>query len=195
MTSAPADKKGPFSNFTINRNKGAGDKAPTLRGKLTVIDVDGTPVHFEHAAWGPYPPRDGAREYYGVEITPLDPALAARQSQIQNGKLGMPAVPNAPVGVNLDKLGRGVLFETSDEEKKRAEAAGRKVRTYFGSALVLLPSGPRAIDLATRFVASHNFHSGWASHHDPDAAAKARADKAERPSSHRDNEPPSPRQG
>lgn len=191
-----SDAKGPFSNFTINRSKATSAEAPTLRGRLTVIDVDGTPIEYEHATWGPTAPRDGQREYYGMQITPLDPALAARQSQIQNGKLGMPAVPNAPTGVNLDKLGRGVLFETSEEERKRAEAAGKKVRTYFGSALVLLPSGPRAVDLATRFVLSHNFHSGWASFHDPEAAASARADKAKRPAAtRRDDESPAPRQG
>ncbi len=174
MTTAPT--KGPYSNFTINANRTTGTNAPTLKGKITVIDIDGTAHEFEHAAWGPNAPlTDGKREYYSVAVTPLDPALAARQAQIVAGKLPMPEITNAPEGLKLDVLGRGVLFETNPEERAAAEAAGKKVRTWFGSALVLLPSGPKAIDLAARKVDGYAFHSGWANLHDPKAAAEARA--------------------
>ena len=176
MSTTPA--KGPFSNFTINANRATNPNAPTLKGAVTVIDTDGTAVEFEHAAWGPNAAADGKREYHSIVITPKDPALAARQTQIQNGKLPMPEVANAVEGLKLDRLGRGVIFETTPEERAAAEAAGKKVRTYFGSALVLLPSGPRAIDLAARKVEGYAFHSGWANLHDPKAAAEARADKA-----------------
>lgn len=174
MTTAPG--KGPYSNFTINANRATGANTPTLKGKITVIDTDGTAHEFEHAAWGPNAPTDAAkREYYSVNVTPLDPALAARQAQILAGKLPMAEVVNAPEGIKLDTLGRGVLFETTPEERAAAAAANKKVRTYFGSALVLLPSGPKAIDLAARKVEGYAFHSGWANLHDPKAAAEARA--------------------
>ena len=176
MTTAPA--KGPYSNFTINANRATGANSPTLKGKITVIDIDGTAHDFEHAAWGPNAPTDDSkREYYSVTVTPLDPALAARQAQIVAGKLPMTEIANAPEGLKLDTLGRGVLFETTKEERAAAEAAGKKVRTYFGAALVLLPSGLKAIDLAARKVDAHNFHSGWANLHDRKAAAEARSSR------------------
>jgi hypothetical protein len=175
------DAKGPFSNFTLNANRATGPNSPTLRGVVTVIDVDGTPVQFEHATWGPNAGAEGKREYYSIAITPKDPSLAARQAQIVNGRLPLPEIPNPAEGLDLDRLGRGVLFETTAEERAAAEKAGKKVRTYFGSALVLLPSGPRVIDLAARKVEGHDFHSGWANHHDPVAAAKARELKAAPP--------------
>ena len=55
-----------YSNFTINANKGAArdPKLPTMRGEATILDIDGTPVPFEHAVWGPNAPTEqGKREY------------------------------------------------------------------------------------------------------------------------------------
>lgn len=183
MTTAPA--QGPFSNFTINRNNANGTNTPTLRGKITVIDIDGKPVEFEHAAWGPNAAQGDKREYYSIRITPTDPALAARQAQMQNGNLPMPAVPNPIDGMTMDKIGAGAIFETTEAERQASIAAGKKARSFFGSALVLLPSGPRVIDLAARPVEGYSFHSGWANHHDPVKAAEARAAKQAAAAAHR----------
>lgn len=177
-----------YSNFTINKNKSASSdaKLPTMRGEATIIDADGTPVEFEHAIWGPNPPKeDGKREYYSLRITPKDPALAARQAQMANGRIPTPDVPNAPDGYAeqpiAPTIGQGVLFERTREELEKAAAAGKKPTSFFGNVVVLLPSGPRAIDIATWFRAEHGFHSGSANHHDPVKAAAAREAKAAGP--------------
>lgn len=137
----------PLSNFTINTNKAAASdaKLPTLRGAITVIDIDGTPVEFEHAAWGPNAAKDGKREYFSVRISPKDPALAARQAQMSNGRLATPAIENLPANFDAGKIGSGVVFETTEEERAAAVAAGKKPRSFFGTAIVLLPSGPGAL--------------------------------------------------
>ena len=175
-----------YSNFTLNANKGAArdPKLPTMRGEATILDVDGTPVPFEHAVWGPNAPtEDGKREYYSLRITPKDPALAARQAQMANGRIETPDVPNARddynAGTIAPKIGQGVLFERSRDELEKAASDGKKPTSFFGSVVVLLPSGPRAIDIATWFRAEHGFHSGSANHHDPVKAKVARDAKAQ----------------
>lgn len=173
--------KGPFSEFTVNNAYPKTKDDPSLRGKLVVI-VDGQPVAATWAAFGPYAPsEEGSRHYYRVRITPNDPELAAKQTSIKFGRMPMPDIANANAGLKLDTVGEGVLFATTDAEKADAEQRGVKVRSFFGGALVLTPQGPRAVDLSARHIKgekdgkSYDFHSGWASLHDPQAAAEARA--------------------
>ena len=187
-----------YSNFTINSNRSAASdpKLPTMRGEATIIDRDGTTVQFEHAVWGPNAPsEEGKREYYSLRMTPKDPALAARQAQMANGRIATPDVPNAPANYNTGtiapKIGQGVLFERTREELEKAAADGKKPTSFFGSVVVLLPSGPRAIDIATWFRAEHGFHSGSANAHDPEKAKAARDAKMSAPMT----QPPRPEGG
>lgn len=161
------------SHFTLNHHHGKHPKAPTMKGRLGVLETDGSLVEQEVAAFGPFAAKSG-REWYGLELTPTDPALAARATQMLRGQLPLPPTPNAHADLELT-LGRGLLFPATEAEKRRAIAAGRKAPSFRGAGLVLLPSGPRAIDLWLRFVVSHGFHSGFARDHDPAAAAAARA--------------------
>lgn len=162
------------SHFTLNHHHGQHPKGPTMKGRLGVLDIDGTLTDFEVAAFGPFAAKTSGREWYGVEITPADPALAARATQHLRGQLPLPPTPNAHTDLELT-LGRGLLFPTTEAEKQRALALGRKAASFRGAGLVLLPSGPRAIDLWLRYVDGHGFHSGFARDHDPQAAAAARA--------------------
>lgn len=172
-----------YSNFTLNKNISKDPRHPTMIGQATIIDIDGTPVQFEHGVWGPNPPKEeGKREYYSLRMTPKDPALAARQQQMVHGRLPTPEVPNARDGYYeaaiAPTIGEGALFERSPEENAKGIADGKKPTSFFGSVVVLLPSGPRAIDIATWFRPEHGFHSGTANHHDPVKARAAREAKA-----------------
>lgn len=161
-----------FSEFTLNFNPGArsNDKAPTMKGKAKVLEGD-TPIEFDVAAWGPNTAQSGGPDFYNLTLTPKDPALAARQL-----KTGIDAaVPNAIDGFELKKLGSGRIFERSDDELRAGTADGKSPPKFYGHALVLLPTGPRYIDVAAWHRPDHNFYSGNAVQHDAAAAASARA--------------------
>jgi hypothetical protein len=164
-----------YSDFTLNFNPGArgNDKAPSLKGKAKIIDADKTATEFEVAAWGPNKAQTGGPDFYNVSFTPKDPALAARQLKTD---LSEP-VPNAIEGFELTKIGTGRLFERTDDAIAKAKGEGKSLPKFYGHALVLLPSGPRYIDLAAWHRAEHGFYSGNAPLHDRTAAAAARAAK------------------
>ena len=168
-----------YSDFTLNFNPGArgNDKAPTLKGKAKVIDSDGTATEFEVAAWGPNKAQSGGPDFYNVAFTPKDPAQAARQLKTE---LDGP-VRNAIEGFELTKLGTGRLFERGDEQIAKAKGEGKSLPKFFGHALVLLPSGPRYIDVSAWHRPEHSFYSGNAPLHDRTAAAAARAGKDPKP--------------
>jgi hypothetical protein len=167
-----------FSEFTLNFNSGAraNDKAPTMKGKAKVIDDGGG--EFEVAAWGPNKAQSGGPDFYNLTLTPKDPALAARQlkTEMLEGD-----VPNAIEGFELKKLGIGRIFERTAEELNAGKATGKNLPKFYGHALVLLPSGPRYIDVAAWHRPEHNFYSGSAVLHDVEAAAEARAAGVGRP--------------
>jgi len=166
-----------YSDFTLNFNPAArsNDKAPTLKGRAKVIDSDGAATEFDVAAWGPNKAQSGGPDFYNVTFTPKDPAHAARQLKTEfDGP-----VRNAIEGFELARLGTGRLFERTDDQVAAAKAQGKSLPRFFGHALVLLPSGPRYIDLAAWHRPEHNFYSGNAPLHDPKAAAAARAAKPE----------------
>lgn len=193
----PTDTKGPFSEFTINTAYPKAANDPTIQGKITVI-VDGQPITASYSGWGPNAPtKGGTRPYYSIRINPTDPALAAEQHAIRNGRMPAPAVPNANAGLKLDTIGEGVLFATTADEQADAVARGVKARSFFGGAIVLTAKGPLTVDLSaihrkgtTKDGKAYDFHSGWAEPHDPEAAATARSDKAARPAN---DAAPSPR--
>lgn len=162
----------PFSEFTLNFNPGArsNDKAPTMKGKAKVLDAD-TAIEFDVAAWGPNKAQSGGPDYYNLTLTPKDPALAARQLKTEFDG----SVPNAIEGFELKKLGSGRIFERTDDDVRAATADGKAPPKFYGHALVLLPTGPRYIDVAAWHRAEHNFYSGNAVQHDSKAAANARA--------------------
>jgi hypothetical protein len=167
-----------FSEFTLNFNSGArsNDKAPTMKGKAKVIDDGGG--EFEVAAWGPNNAQSGGPDFYNLTLTPKDPALAARQlkTELADGE-----VPNAIQGFELKKLGTGRIFERTAEELNGGQATGKSLPKFYGHALVLLPSGPRYIDIAAWHRPEHNFYSGNATVHNVEAAAEARAAGVGRP--------------
>lgn len=166
-----------YSDFTLNFNPGArgNEKAPTLKGSAKVIDADGTPTEFDVAAWGPNKAQSGGPDFYNVTFTPKDPAHAARQLKTE---IDGPVL-NAIEGFELTKLGTGRLFERSDEQIATAKAGGKNLPKFFGHGLVLLPSGPRYIDVSAWHRPQHNFYSGNAPLHDRKAAAAARGAKPE----------------
>ena len=86
---------------------------------------------------------------------------------------------NAIEGFELSKLGSGRLFERSDEQIAKAKADGKSLPKFFGHGLVLLPSGPRYIDMSAWHRPEHGFYSGNAPLHDRTVAAAARAAKPE----------------
>lgn len=161
-----------FSEFTLNFNGGArtNEKAPTMKGKAKILDQNAA-VEFDVAAWGPNKAQSGGPDFYNVTLTPKDPALAARQLRTEFEG----AVPNAIEGFELKKLGSGRIFERSDEELRVGQASGKSLPKFYGHALVLLPTGPRYIDVSAWHRADHNFYSGNATLHDAEAAASARA--------------------
>jgi hypothetical protein len=169
-----------YSEFTLNFNpraRATGDKSkpdkkrPTLVGKAKVIDSDGTATEFEVAVWGPNAAQTGGPDYYSGYLDPKDPALRARQL---NTTIDGP-VRNAIEGFELKQLGSLRLFERNDNEIEAAKANGKSLPKFYGHALVLLPSGPRYIDLSAWYRPEHGFYSGNAPLHDPKAAAAARA--------------------
>jgi hypothetical protein len=117
-------------------------------------------------------------DFYDVPFTPKDPATAARQlrTEVPEG-----SVPNAIEGFELKKLGMGRIFERSADELSAGKAAGKNLPKFYGHALVLLPAGPRYIDIAAWHRTEHNFYSGSATLHDREAAAEARAVGVGRP--------------
>jgi hypothetical protein len=160
-----------FSDFTLNFNPGArgNDKAPTLRGKATVLHADAA-TEFDVAAWGPNKAGTGGPDFYNVTFTPKDPALAARQLKTELGP-----VRNKPEGFELTKLGSGRIFERSDDEL----AKNPKQPKFYGQGLVLVGGEPAYIDLSA--WKRDGFYSGNANLHDKTAAAAARAAKAPQP--------------
>jgi hypothetical protein len=167
-----------FSEFTLNFNNGArsNGKAPTMKGKAKVIDDGGG--EFDVAAWGPNQAQSGGPDFYNLTLTPKDPALAARQLKTE---LTEGSVPNAIEGFELKKLGSGRLFERTLEELSAGTATGKNLPKFYGHALVLLPSGPRYVDIAAWNRPEHNFYSGSAVVHDVKVAAEARAAGVGRP--------------
>jgi hypothetical protein len=164
-----------FSDFTLNFNPGArgNDKAPTLKGKATVLAADAA-TEFDVAAWGPNKASTGGPDFYNVTFTPKDPALAARQLKTEIG-----AVRNKPEGFELTRLGTGRIFERGEDELAKAD---KKVPKFYGHGLVLLPSGdPIYIDLSAWHRPEHGFYSGNANVHDKAVAAAARTIKPAEP--------------
>jgi len=167
-----------FSDFTLNFNAGArgNGKAPSLKGKATVLHGDGA-TEYDVAAWGPNHASTGGPDFYNVTFTPKDPALAARQLKTELGP-----VPNKPEGFELTKLGSGRIFKRSDEEVAAAADKGTKLPKFYGHGLVLLGSAtPVYIDLSAWARPEHNFYSGNANLHDRTAAATAQAAKTPQP--------------
>jgi hypothetical protein len=177
-----------YSEFTLNFNprfqrkddEGGHDKSktdkkprPTLIGKAKVIDSDGTETEFEVAAWGPNAAKTGGPDYYSGSLNPKDPAWRARQF---NTTVDGP-VRNAIEGFELKQLGTLRLFERTEAEIQAAKANGKSLPRFYGHGLVLLPSGPRYIDLSAWYRPEHGFYSGNAPLHDPAAARAARAAK------------------
>ena len=164
-----------YSDFTLNFNPGArgNDKAPTLKGKAKVIDSDATPTEFDVAAWGPNKAQSGGPDFYNVTFTPKDPAHAARQLKTE---IDGPVL-NAIEGFELTKLGTGRIFERTDDQIAKAKTEGKALPKFYGHGLVLLPSGPRYIDMSAWHRPEHSFYSGNALLHDRAAAAAARAAK------------------
>ena len=160
-----------FSDFTLNFNPGArgNDKAPTLRGKATVLNADAA-TEFDVAAWGPNKAGTGGPDFYNVTFTPKDPALAARQLKTELGP-----VRNKPEGFELTKLGSGRIFERSEDEL----AKNPKLPKFYGHGLVLVAGEPAYIDLSA--WKRDGFYSGNANVHDKTAAAAARAAKTHEP--------------
>ena len=156
-----------FSNFALNFNPAArgNEKAPTLRGKATVLAA-ASAIDFQVAAWGPNKAATGGPDFYNVTLTPADPALAARQLRTEVGP-----VRNKPEGFELTKLGAGRIFERTDEEL----AKNPKLPKFWGHALVLVGGEPAYLDLSA--WKRDGFYSGNANVHDPKAAAAARAVK------------------
>jgi hypothetical protein len=113
-----------FSEFTLNFNNGArsNDKAPTMKGKVKVIEDGGG--EFEVAAWGPNKAQSGGPDFYNLTLTPKDPALAARQLKTEMLEGG---VPNAIAGFELKKLGTGRIFERTAEELNAGKATGKNL--------------------------------------------------------------------
>lgn len=177
------EAKGPFSEFTINKAFGGN---ATLQGKLSVV-VDGELVTGTFRAMGPKPAQNGGREYFDIAWTPDNAALAARQTQMQRGNLPVDDVPNANQGFELRTVGWGKLFEFTAEEKANPKFKQQGIEPSFRGAIrVLTHKGPRDVDL----FATHrrgkseagkpfDFDSGSANLHDPVAAARRRAEKAQ----------------
>ena len=90
-------------------------------------------------------------------------------------------ISNAIQGFELKKLGTGRMFERTAEELNAGKATGKNLPKFYGHALVLLPSGPRYIDVAAWHRPEHKFYSGSAVLHDVEAAAEARAAGVGRP--------------
>src|SRR5450631_908438 len=149
-----------FSDFTLNFNPGArgNDKAPTLRGKATVLNADAA-TEFDVAAWGPNKAGTGGPDFYNVSFTPKDPALAARQLKLDS----FSPVRNQPEGFELTKLGTGRIFERSDDELSK----NTKLPKFYGHGLVLLQSAEVTyVDLSAWHRQEHGFYSGNANVHD-----------------------------
>jgi hypothetical protein len=122
--------------------------------------------------------QSGGPDFYNLTLTPKDPALAARQlkTEVVDGE-----VPNPIDGFEIKKLGTGRIFERTTEELNAGKSTGKNLPKFYGHALVLLPSGPRYVDIAAWHRPEHNFYSGSATLHDAEAAAEARAAGVGRP--------------
>lgn len=146
-------------------------------------------IPYTTAVWGPYKTEDG-QEYYRLSIRPADPELAARQDNMANGSLPTPRPANAPANYDESKAraGTGAIFPTTDDERAKARAKGPDhIRMFYGQAVVLLPDGTTSsIDPSAfaRYASNDKskttptWYSGNADHHDPEAAAAARAAKS-----------------
>jgi hypothetical protein len=104
-------------------------------------------------------------------LNPKDPAWRARQL---NTPIDGP-VRNAIEGFELKQRGALRLFERTDAQIEAARADGKSLPRFYRHGLVLLPSGPRYIDLSAWYRPEHGFYSGNAPLHDPAAARAARA--------------------
>lgn len=179
----------PRSSFTLNpRNASTDQSRPKMTGRAEIL-FKGQLVPYTTAAWGPFKSETG-HEYYRLSIRPVDPELAARQDDMANGRTATPRPGNAPANYDESKAraGTGALFPTGDEERSAARAKGPDhVRFFYGQAVVLLPDGSTsAIDPSAfgRYAPTDKakttvtWYSGNADHHDPEAAAAARAAKA-----------------
>lgn len=180
----PADQ-GPYSQFTLNPYTGSNKKI-AYRGATKVVDrTTGEIFSFRTFALGPYKSESG-NMFFRTVFYPLDAELAILQKRMMSGEFPTPVPANAPANYDRERsrAGTGVLFPT--EKDDRAREAGEdpdRVRTHFGSAVVLLDADTTlAIDTSTwgrRAGGQPGFawHSGNADAHDPHAAAQARAAK------------------
>ncbi|MBS0242899.1 MAG: hypothetical protein JSS20_12035 [Proteobacteria bacterium] len=177
-----------LSSFSLNpRNASTDQSRPKMTGRAEIV-FHGKLVPYTAAVWGPYT-SEGGQDYYRLSIRPVDPELAAKQDNMANGSLPTPRPVNAPVNYDESKAraGTGALFPTSEDERATARTKGPDhIRMFYGQAVVLLPDGSTsAIDPSAfaRYAATDKakttpaWYSGNADHHDPEAAAAARAAK------------------
>ena len=190
----------PYSSFKLTYNYAfESDPAQPKFVDRNAVVVDGsTPVPFEVAVFvnnGASDDPNVPRPDYRMKLTPKSQTLRAAQADFMNGSVATPRPANAPADYDdRRRAGYGSLWIVPKDEQDAALARGDKhVRTHSGNAVVLLPSGNvTAIDavLFGRFTAENterkvfDFHSGALNHHDPAAAAAARAAKQPEPTSH-----------
>jgi hypothetical protein len=162
-----------FSKLTLAANAAAcgNRRLPALTGTATVLDIDGRPVEFNVAAWGPTKPEGGRRPFYNVTLKPKELELLPLRPIAQAA-----GVLNQPTRFELKKVGTGRIFERGDAEIDYARRSGKKLPRFSGYGLVLLPSGPAYLDLSV-WPQEPGIYSGNAPLHDQ-AAIDARAAKS-----------------
>ena len=178
-----------LSSFSLNpRNASTDQSKPKMTGRAEVV-FKGATVPYTTAVWGPYK-SDNGQEYYRLSIRPADPELAAKQDNMANGAVPTPRPANAPANYDESKAraGTGAIFPTSDDERMTARAKGPDhIRMFYGQAVVLLPDGTTSSIDPSAFAryapndkakTTPTWYSGNADHHDPEAAAAARASKS-----------------
>ena len=167
-----------FSDFTLNFNPGArgNDKAPTLKGKATVLHA-GSRDRIRCRRLGP---EQGQHRRTGF----LQRHLHAQRSRARRAPAQDRARPRAQSARRL----------RAQEARHRPHLRAQRRRTLgcrrhrHQAAEILRPrsraaaSGePAYIDLSAWHRPEHGFYSGNANLHDKDAAAAARAAKTAKP--------------
>ena len=178
-----------YSEFTLNFNprfrrkgdEGTDDKSktdrkppPTLVGKAKVIDSDGTETEFEAAALGAQRGEDRRPGLLQRHLEPQGPRLARAPDECHDST----ARSETPSKASSSRSSATCACSSAPRaEIQAAKANGKTLPRFYGHGLVLLPSGPRYIDLSAWYRPEHGFYSGNAPLHDPAAARAARAAK------------------